>query len=47
MRNELYEACNSPKEKFVVHGAGHGLAYDTDMAGYIGKVSQFVARYVH
>lgn len=46
MMNELYEACNSPKEEFVVHGAGHGLAYDTDKAGYISKVSEFVNRYV-
>lgn len=47
MMDKVYQACRSPKDKFVVHGAGHGLAYDTDKAGYIGKVSQFVARYVH
>lgn len=47
MMDELYEACNSPKEKFVVHGAGHGLAYDTDKTEYIRRVGDFVTRYVH
>ncbi|NQX49618.1 alpha/beta hydrolase [Paenibacillus tritici] len=47
MMNELYEACQSPKEKLVVHGAGHGLAYDTDKSTYIRTVGEFVERYVH
>ncbi|MNB88040.1 Thermostable monoacylglycerol lipase [compost metagenome] len=47
MMEELYEACSAPKEKLIVHGAGHGLAYDTDKAGYVAKVSGFVERYVH
>lgn len=47
MLEELYEACNAPKEKLIVHGAGHGLAYDTDKAGYVARVSDFVRRYVH
>jgi hypothetical protein len=47
MMEELYQACSSPKDKLVVHGAGHGLAYDTDKTGYIAKVSDFLARYVH
>ncbi|WP_249901850.1 alpha/beta hydrolase [Paenibacillus sp. PK3_47] len=46
MMDELYQACSSPKEKLVVHGAGHGLAYDTDKEGYISKVRDFVTRYV-
>lgn len=46
MMEELYEACTSPKEKFVVHGAGHGLAYDTNKTEYISRVSEFVTRYV-
>lgn len=46
MMEELYQACSAPKEKLVVHGAGHGLAYDTDKTGYIAKVSSFVGRYV-
>lgn len=47
MMNELYEACRSPKEQLVVHGAGHGLAYDTDKSTYIRTVGEFVERYVH
>jgi fermentation-respiration switch protein FrsA (DUF1100 family) len=46
MMNELYNACRSPKEKLVVHGAGHGLAYDTDKTEYVRKVDQFVGRYI-
>ena len=47
MMDELYEACGGPKEKFVVQGAGHGLAYDSDKEGYIRTVTAFVNRYVH
>nr|WP_251037616.1 alpha/beta hydrolase [Paenibacillus albidus] len=47
MMDELYEACGSPKEKFVVPGAGHGYAYDTDNAAYIDRVAGFVTKYVH
>lgn len=47
MMNELYEACRSPKEQLVVHGAGHGLSYDTDKSTYIRTVGEFVERYVH
>lgn len=47
MMEELYQACRSPKDKLVVRGAGHGLAYDTDNAEYIRKVCGFAARYVH
>ncbi|WP_342438164.1 alpha/beta hydrolase [Paenibacillus sp. FSL L8-0436] len=46
MMDKVYQACRSPKDKFVVHGAGHGLSYDTDKAGYVSKVSEFVNRYV-
>lgn len=46
MLDKLFEACPSPKEKFIVPQAGHGLAYDTDKAGYVSKVSSFVVRYV-
>lgn len=46
MMEELYQACSAPKEKLIVHGAGHGLAYDTDKTGYIARVSGFVQRYV-
>lgn len=47
MMEELYEACQSPKEKYVVPQAGHGLAYDTDKTGYINVVTSFVNRYVY
>ncbi|WP_019913870.1 alpha/beta hydrolase [Paenibacillus sp. HW567] len=46
MLDKLYKACRGPKEKLVVQGAGHGLAYDTNKAEYIGRVSDFVRRYV-
>ncbi|MEK3738576.1 alpha/beta hydrolase [Paenibacillus odorifer] len=46
MMNELYEACQSPKERLIVPQAGHGLSYDTDKAGYIDVVTAFVSRYV-
>ncbi|ASA26601.1 alpha/beta hydrolase [Paenibacillus donghaensis] len=46
MMDELYEACNSPKQKYTVAGAGHGLAYDTDKGEYARKVTSFVNQYV-
>ncbi|WP_246188046.1 alpha/beta hydrolase [Paenibacillus tengchongensis] len=47
MMEELYQACRSPKDKLTVHGAGHGLAYQSDKAAYTGKVSEFLSKYVH
>lgn len=47
MLAELYEACQSPKEKFVVPGAGHGLAYDTHKEAYKERVGAFVTRHIH
>ncbi len=47
MMEDLYQACSAPKDKLVVHGAGHGLAYDTDKSEYIARVDNFIARYVH
>jgi len=44
--NELYEACRSPKDRFIVHGAGHGTSYDKDKAGYVGRVISFVTKYM-
>ncbi|CQR52034.1 peptidase S15 [Paenibacillus riograndensis SBR5] len=46
MMDKLYQACRSPKDQLVIHGAGHGVAYDTDKAAYVGKVTDFVTRYV-
>ncbi|KGE19580.1 alpha/beta hydrolase [Paenibacillus wynnii] len=46
MMNELYEACRSPKEQFIVHGAGHGTSYDRDKTGYVSRVTNFVTKYM-
>lgn len=45
MLDQLVQACGGPKETFVVRGAGHGTSYDTDKAGYIGRVSRFIEQY--
>ncbi|GHV02323.1 alpha/beta hydrolase [Spirochaetia bacterium] len=42
----LYEACAAPKELYVVPGAGHGKACQTDPAEYEKRVSQFLEKYV-
>lgn len=47
MMEELYEACPSPKEKYVVPQAGHGMAFDTNRTEYINVVTAFVNGYVH
>lgn len=44
---ELYEACTSEKDIYIVPGAGHGAAFDTDTAGYRNKVGEFVGKYVN
>lgn len=46
MMDELYEVCQSPKEKLVVPQAGHGLAYDMDKSSYVNVVTAFVHRFV-
>lgn len=46
MMDELYEACQSPKEQFIVPNAGHGISYDKDKAGYVSRVVNFVSKYV-
>lgn len=46
MVKELYQACSSEKELFVVPGAGHGAAYDTDTAGYKNRVREFAEKYI-
>lgn len=47
MVNELYQACSSEKDIFIVSGAGHGDAYDTDTAGYKNKVREFAEKYIN
>jgi hypothetical protein len=47
MAHELYEACTSEKELFLVEGAGHGMAYRTDPEGYRGAVSGFLDKHLN
>ena len=42
----LYEACTAPKELYVVKGAGHGLACQTDPEEYEKRITQFLEKYV-
>ena len=46
MSEELYEACNTPKRLVAVKGAGHGLAYPKDEAGYITALKEFEQEYI-
>ena len=41
MSQENFEACASPKRLVTVPGAGHGLAYPVDRAGYLTAVAEF------
>lgn len=41
MTFENYLACTAPKELFIVPGAGHGMSYLTDTAGYQKTVREF------
>ena len=41
MSRQIYEACNTPKRLVVVKGAGHGLAYPQDKAGYVAALKEF------
>ncbi|WP_083537188.1 MULTISPECIES: alpha/beta hydrolase [unclassified Paenibacillus] len=45
MAQSLYDHCPGEKELFIVPGAGHGMAYRTDTAGYQLAVRQFVAKH--
>lgn len=46
MVHRLYEVCQSYKEKFLVPGAAHGLAYPTDRPGYERVTHAFLARFI-
>ncbi len=46
MVNQLFEACSSEKDLFIVSGAGHGAALDADPGGYIAKVKEFTEKYI-
>lgn len=41
---ELYKACATDKELFLVPEAGHGNAFSTDMEGYCSHMQQFLQR---
>ena len=42
MMGRLFEACNAPKEKFVVEGAGHADAKKTNPTAYFAKIFNFL-----
>ncbi len=46
MVHELYEACSSEKDIYIVPGAGHGTAFETDVSGYKKMVKEFADKYV-
>lgn len=45
MSVENYYACRAPKELMIIHGAGHGVAYQTDTEAYRSKLAEFFAAY--
>ena len=45
MAYELYEACSSEKELYIVPGADHTQCYITDPEGYDSVITEFVDRY--
>ncbi|KAF1296606.1 alpha/beta hydrolase [Enterococcus sp. JM4C] len=46
MLDEVYEATDVEKEKYVVPGAEHAKAYDTDPAKYKEVVKNFLEKYI-
>lgn len=46
MLQPLYAASQAYKEQMIVPGAGHGLAYSADVAGYRKRVGEFLAKFV-
>lgn len=45
MVHRLYDGCSAAKEKLVIPGAGHGLAFSADQAAYAGALGRFLDRY--
>lgn len=43
---ELYELCSSPKELFIVKGAGHADSIRVDETGYHKKLDEFINTYL-
>lgn len=46
MLDEVYNALDAPKEKFIVHGAGHSGAEDADRTLYWETVGGFIQQYI-
>ena len=46
MSEQIYAACQTPKRLVTVQGAGHGLAFPKDEAGYIQALQQFQQDYL-
>jgi len=46
MLNEVYEAANVPKEKFIVEGAGHGGAESVAGDAYWKTINNFLEKYI-
>lgn len=46
MLQQNYDATNGPKEKYVVHGAGHAEAYKKNPAQYKKVITEFLENYV-
>jgi len=42
MMGKLFDACTSPKEKFVVTGAGHADAKSKNPTAYFDRVFKFL-----
>jgi fermentation-respiration switch protein FrsA (DUF1100 family) len=45
MVHELYRACASHKDMYLVPTAGHGAAYNADPDGYEKKIKEFVTKF--
>lgn len=45
MMNDEFNATNSPKEKLIVEGAGHGLAATVNPELYWKKIDEFIDKY--
>lgn len=46
MSQKIYDACTAPKRLITIKGAGHGLAYPKDKAGYIAALKEFEKEYL-
>lgn len=46
MLEELYSACNSPKDKLIVNNAGHAKSEKVNSKLYWGKIEEFSHKYI-